>query len=360
MLVELCRKIERTKEFQNFIIGTIFFSVFLVCLEGYPELLHRYGEIFYWLDHIIFVIFFIEIIIRIGSYGRKFGQFFLDKWNVFDFLLVAVYLLPSTHFAIFLRFVRILRLFRLLAIVQQREIEHLQNIKLSEKNAELLNAYRELAAEKAKSERLLLNILPHLVAQRLKEGSHIIADSYPDATVLFADLVGFTKLSASISPEGLVGMLDNIFCRFDRLVEKYDVEKIKTIGDAYMVVGGIPQALPKHAENIAEMALDMLHEIELFNRESGHHLQLRIGFHSGAVVAGVIGQKKFIYDLWGDTVNTASRMESHSMPNKIQVSEEIYQKLHKKFIFEKRELLTVKGKGEMQTYFLLGRQHESH
>ncbi|AUI69354.2 hypothetical protein AL038_12180 [Beggiatoa leptomitoformis] len=256
----------------------------------------------------------------------------------------------------FLRFVRILRLFRLLAIVQQREIEHLQNIQLSEKNHELVAAYRALAAEKAKSERLLLNILPHLVAQRLKEGTNIIADSYPNATVLFADLVGFTKLSASISPEGLVGLLDNIFCRFDRLVEKYDLEKIKTIGDAYMVVGGIPHALPHHSVNMAEMALEMLHEIHLFNQETGRSLQLRIGFHSGAVVAGVIGQKKFIYDLWGDTVNTASRMESHSLPDKIHVSDAIYQELHTQFTFESRGTLDIKGKGEMQTYFLLGRQ----
>jgi len=217
-------------------------------------------------------------------------------------------------------------------------------------------AEEALRAETEKSERLLLNILPSAIANRLKQDQGYIADSFPEVTVLFADIVGFTELSTRLSPTELVAILNEIFSEFDRLAEKHGLEKIKTIGDAYMVVGGLPTPSPNHAEAIAEMALDMQTEIAQFNTSTSQSFSIRIGINSGPVVAGVIGIKKFIYDLWGDTVNTASRMESHGIPGRIQVTASTYNLLREKFLFEERGAISIKGKGEMITYLLTGRK----
>jgi PAS domain S-box-containing protein len=216
-------------------------------------------------------------------------------------------------------------------------------------------AEEALRIEQEKSELLLLNILPKPIADRLKQNPQSIADSFADVTVLFADLVNFTRLSEQISPTELVEMLNRIFSAFDVLAEKHGLEKIKTIGDSYMVVGGLPMVRPDHAEAIAEMALDMISEIIRFNAEYNEAFNIRIGINTGPVVAGVIGIKKFIYDLWGDTVNTASRMESHGVPGCIQVTEATYKRLQNQYVFEERGVISVKGKGEMMTYFLIGR-----
>ncbi len=202
------------------------------------------------------------------------------------------------------------------------------------------------------TEDLLYNILPAPIAKRLKLQESIIADSFDKVTVLFADLVSFTELSAQISATQLVDLLNKIFSVFDQLTEKHGLEKIKTIGDAYMVVGGLPTPRSDHAEAVVEMALDMQREITRFQQDDGQPFHLRIGINSGPVVAGVIGTKKFAYDLWGDTVNVASRMESMGMAGGIQVTAATYALLKDKYIFEERGTITVKGKGEMMTYWL--------
>lgn len=218
------------------------------------------------------------------------------------------------------------------------------------------DALRRLKAEQAKSERLLLNILPKLIADRLKDGQTTIADRFQEVTVLFADIVGFTDFSSRVAPETLVNHLNRIFSRFDRLTEKRRLEKIKTIGDMYMVVGGLPAPRADHAQAIAELALDLREEIEQLNREAGHPFRMRMGIHTGPVVAGVIGTHKFSYDLWGDTVNTASRMESHAGEGTIQVTAAVYEPLKDQFVFKQRGTILVKGKGKMTTYLLVGRK----
>jgi adenylate cyclase len=211
---------------------------------------------------------------------------------------------------------------------------------------------KRLEEEREKSERLLLNILPKPIAEQLKRQQGTVADLFAEVTVLFADIVDFTRVSAHISPTALVDLLNEIFSTFDHLAEVHALEKIKTIGDAYMVVGGLPTPRADHVEAVAEMALDMQKAIARFERGDNEFFCMRIGIHTGPVVAGVIGTKKFIYDLWGDTVNTASRMESMGVPGGIQVTEVIYNRLQDKYHFEERGLIYVKGKGEMPTYLL--------
>jgi class 3 adenylate cyclase len=214
----------------------------------------------------------------------------------------------------------------------------------------------QLQAEKERSEHLLLSILPQPIVEQLKQGQHTIADSFADVTVLFADIVDFTKISAHHSPKEVVSLLNQIFSSFDRLAEQHGVEKIKTIGDAYMAVGGLPTPRRDHAEAIAQMAIDMLDEIAQFRPETGETLNMRIGINTGPVVAGVIGANKFIYDLWGDTVNVASRMESYGIAGCIQVSTETYNILQDKYLFKERGVIPIKGKGDMTTYILTGRK----
>ncbi|NJK69280.1 MAG: response regulator [Microcoleus sp. CSU_2_2] len=215
---------------------------------------------------------------------------------------------------------------------------------------------QKLADEQEKSERLLLNILPKAIAERLKSGENTIADSFADVTVMFADLVGFTKLSTHLSPAELVELLNEIFSAFDELADCYGLEKIKTIGDAYMVVGGLPTPSDDHAEAIAEMAIEIQATIAKVRTKSDRQLSIRIGIHTGPVEAGVIGTKKFTYDLWGDTVNTASRMESQGVPGGIQVTVATYDRLRDKYDFEERGIIQVKGKGDMMTYLLISRK----
>jgi class 3 adenylate cyclase len=213
---------------------------------------------------------------------------------------------------------------------------------------------RQRDQEHARSERLLLNVLPAPIAARLKRSEEVIADRFPEATVLFADIVDFTPLSASLLPEDLVKLLDDIFTAFDRLADEYGLEKIKTIGDAYMVAGGIPTPRKDHCEAVARMGLAMLREVD--GRTGGEGVQLRIGIATGPVVAGVIGRRKFIYDLWGDTVNAASRMESHGVPGTIQVTARVHDRLRDQYRFQSRGTIEVKGMGPTPTWLLLSPQ----
>ena len=214
-----------------------------------------------------------------------------------------------------------------------------------------------LYIQQEKTNKLLLNILPKSIANRLKEDEITIADTFDDVTVLFADLVGFTQLSSQVSATELVEILNQVFSEFDRLTELYKLEKIKTIGDCYMVVGGLPERDINHPSAIANMALHMQEIIIEFNEITKHQLSLRIGINTGSVIAGVIGLKKFIYDLWGDTVNIASRMESQGLPNLIQVTPTSYDRLKEDYRFSERGPIMVKGKGEMKTYILEGRKY---
>ena len=211
---------------------------------------------------------------------------------------------------------------------------------------------QELALEQGRSEKLLLNILPKSIANRLKDNDMRIADSHESVTVLFADIVGFTKLTASMPPAELVELLSQLFSRFDSLAEQHGLEKIKTIGDGYMVVGGAPMSLEGHASVIAKLALQMQQAVVAFNAETKMKLQMRIGISSGAVVAGVIGTSKFAYDIWGDPVNMASRMEQTALPGTIQVSEATYKLIKSDCKLESRGLVQIKGKGEVNTYTL--------
>jgi PAS domain S-box-containing protein len=230
----------------------------------------------------------------------------------------------------------------------------------------ILGVLEDITARKVaeeKSERLLLNILPAPIAEQLKQNPNpdpqlglVIAEQFEAATILFADIVGFTPLSSRMPATELVNLLNHIFSAFDRLAERHGIEKIKTIGDAYMAVGGVPIPGKDHAKAIANMALDMQQTITCFQPEIGQPINIRIGIHSGPVVAGVIGVKKFSYDLWGDTVNVASRMESSGEPGKIQVTETTYEILKDQFLFEERGEIEVKGKGVMTTYWLMGLQ----
>lgn len=215
-----------------------------------------------------------------------------------------------------------------------------------------------LRIEQERSEKLLLNILPASIADQLKRSSQSIAYRFDEVTILFADIVNFTEMAGALAPTELVDLLNEIFSAFDHLAERHQLEKIKTIGDAYMVVGGVPSPLTDHTQAIAEMALDMQAAIAQFRRQDRSSFSLRIGIDTGPVVAGVIGLKKFSYDLWGDAVNVASRMESQGVCDRIQVTAAVYEQLKAHYIFESRGLIDVKGKGEMLTYWLQGRQED--
>jgi adenylate cyclase len=213
-------------------------------------------------------------------------------------------------------------------------------------------AETHLEEEHARSERLLLNILPPAISARLKDGEVTIADGFQEVSVLFADMVGFTELSARMPPADLVGVLNSVFSRFDELAGELGLEKIKTIGDAYMVAAGLPEPRDDHAAVLVRMGLHMRDALTLLNEEQGLSLAVRIGVHSGPVVAGVIGKRKFSYDLWGDTVNTASRMESHGEKGRVHVSQATASLLGDAFELASRGSIPVKGKGEMATFFV--------
>ncbi|MFZ4062099.1 MAG: adenylate/guanylate cyclase domain-containing protein [Polynucleobacter sp.] len=227
---------------------------------------------------------------------------------------------------------------------------------LDRKHLEMLNQEKLLLeVEQMKTEKLMLNILPRPIAERLKRGEKNISGSYPDVTILFSDLVGFTKMSSKTTATELVKLLNDLFTRFDIRAESLGLEKIKTIGDAYMAVGGLPIPRPDHAALCAEMALGMFEDLKSFNQENNAELNMRIGMNSGPVVAGVIGFTKFSYDLWGNTVNTASRMESTSQHGRVQVSPSTYEALKDTFIFEDGGLMECKGLGEIRTHLLVGK-----
>lgn len=228
--------------------------------------------------------------------------------------------------------------------------------RLRDKERELLQQVRDA---QEKSETLLLNILPRRIADRLKAGESTIVDTLPAVTVLFADLAGFTEMSARISGTEMVRLLDELFTTFDLLAEEQGLEKIKTIGDAYMVVGGLPEPRPDHAHAVAELALNMLDAVERKFTGGSFPVRVRIGINSGPVVAGVIGRHKFSYDLWGDTVNTASRMESHGVTGAIQVSAATHRLIEDDYNFTRRDLSQVKGKGDMTAWLLTGRRSAS-
>ena len=217
-------------------------------------------------------------------------------------------------------------------------------------NLALFREQQCVELERARADRVLYNALPKSIADELKNNNVVKAEKYPRMAVLFVDIVGFTDFSATRPPDAVVQTLNQIFCMFDTLVDRYDVEKIKTIGDAYMVVG------KAGAGPVAHLALDMLDEMRVYRLDSGHALDIRAGLHVGATVAGVIGLKRFLYDVWGDAVNTASRMESTGQAGRIQVTEALAMELQQTFSFSRPTLVQIKGKGPMRTRFLLGRR----
>ncbi len=218
---------------------------------------------------------------------------------------------------------------------------------------------RRLQEAQERSERLLLSILPEPIAARLKGGEGCIAEEFPEATIVFADISDFARISRDMSPTETVQFLNSVFTVFDSLAERHGLEKIKTIGDAYMAVAGLPVPRTDHAEAAAEMALSMQAEMARLSQGISGSLSLRVGIHTGSVVAGVIGSTKFSYDLWGDTVNVASAMESDGLPGAIQVSATTCERLRERYILEERGTFYVKGKGDVTTYLLTGRSFSS-
>ncbi len=221
---------------------------------------------------------------------------------------------------------------------------------------QLKRQHEALAQEQEKTEQLLLNILPFKIAQRLKAGEEHIADACPNVSVLFADMVGFTAMSRTMTPSALVEVLGDLFSRFDLITEKHGLEKIKTIGDCYMLAGGVPEPRDDHAHAVVDAAMEMCTALEEMHARTGGALRMRIGVHSGPIVAGVIGIRKFTYDLWGDTVNVASRMESTGQPGRIHVSSHTAQLIEDEFNLESRGAIEVKSLGMVETYFVNGRK----
>jgi class 3 adenylate cyclase/HAMP domain-containing protein len=227
------------------------------------------------------------------------------------------------------------------------------------KTEEAIHQAEQLSEERQHSERLLNNILPAIIAERLRNGESMIAETFPEVTVLFADIVGFTELSARLGPREIVNMLNDVFGRFDKLVVEHKLEKIKTIGDCYMVVGGIPERDPLHCQKVADFSIDALRAFDAYAADFSQPLSIRIGMHTGTVVAGVVGTQKFSYDLWGDVVNVASRYESSGKPNKIHVSDSVRFRLADDFEFEEAGEVDLKGKGKVSSWFLIGRNKHS-
>ena len=233
-----------------------------------------------------------------------------------------------------------------------------QNEALEAANTEIRQAHEDLHAEQRKSEQLLRSVLPEAIAERLKEGPELIAESFDDATVMFADIHEFSARCRDMSATESVRLLNDVFSTFDALGERLGMEKIKTVGDAYMVAGGVPVPRPDHVEAIAEMALGMQEAILTVNARGGEPLSLCIGIDTGPLVAGVIGTKRFVYDLWGRTVNTAAHLETYGVPGGIQVTQSTYERLEDKYLFEQRGTFYIKGRGEVTTYLLRGRRQE--
>jgi adenylate cyclase len=276
--------------------------------------------------------------------------------GAFDFYLApaggshAAFAVPIRTAVVFfaLNFVAVATIIYLLLRYSIQEKQKIQ--------ARLLEAHAALAAEQERSERLLLNILPSPVAERLKANEQPIADGFADVTVMFADIVEFTRIAAHMAPKDVFSMLNRVFSAFDELAEQYGLERIKTIGDAYMVAGGLNEDNAHYSEAIADMAIAMR---DMLNRDftiNAAHLQARIGIGTGPVVAGVVGKKKFIYDVWGDTVNIASRITSEGVPGMVQCDARTYERLRDKFEFLEPQTLSLKGKGDTTVYRLIGRK----
>ena len=240
---------------------------------------------------------------------------------------------------------------RVTSSLEKKRLRDLDRLRMAELRAEK----EQLQVEKEKSERLLLNILPRPIADRLKGGERTIADNHNSVTVLFADIVGFTHYASHTEAEELINLLNQVFTEFDHLVDNRGLEKIKTIGDSYMVVGGLPVPRPDHPEVVADLALGMLEAIQSINSRSNTKHAIRIGINTGPVMAGVIGRKKFSYDLWGSTVNLAARLESSGLPGQIHVSEATHRELDGQFRFTERGIINAKGVGDIRTYFLTSR-----
>ncbi|MBL0158212.1 MAG: HAMP domain-containing protein [Bryobacterales bacterium] len=236
--------------------------------------------------------------------------------------------------------------------VRSRDELGLLSAQFNSMASSLARQTQELQSRNRENEDLLLNILPAPIALRLKSGEERIADAFPEVTVLFADIVGFTAMSGREGPAEVVQFLNELFTRFDELAQLHGVEKIKTIGDCYMAVSGLPVPEPEHAQRMASMALDMLDATRTFSLSHGKEFSIRVGLNSGPVVAGVIGATKYIYDLWGDTVNVASRMESHGVSDEVQVTRPVYEALRNEFAFESRGEIEVKGKGRVEAWLL--------
>jgi class 3 adenylate cyclase/HAMP domain-containing protein len=215
-----------------------------------------------------------------------------------------------------------------------------------------------LEKEKGRTEKLLLNVLPIAIADRLQKGEKVEAETFPEVTVLFADVVGFTKLAAELGPRSVANLLNELFEIFDDLAEKYKLEKIKTIGDCYMAVAGVPDRSPTHAQQMADFSLEALAALKSQNKQMSRNLEIRIGMHSGTVAAGIIGRKKFAYDLWGDVVNITSRLEGTAEPMKIHVSESVHSRLEDSYLFEERGEVELRNRGKLRTYYLVGKKAE--
>lgn len=241
---------------------------------------------------------------------------------------------------------------RMASILRQRE---------KEKESALTDLGEKASAlekEKGRTEKLLLNVLPIAVADRLQKGEKVEAETFPEVTVFFADVVGFTKLAAELGPRSVANLLNELFEMFDDLAEKYKLEKIKTIGDCYMAVAGVPDRSPTHAQQMADFSLEALAALKNQNQLMSRNLEIRIGMHSGTVAAGIIGRKKFAYDLWGDVVNVTNRLEGTAEPMKIHVSESVHSRLEDSYLFEKRGEVELRNRGKLQTYYLIGKKAE--
>jgi len=231
----------------------------------------------------------------------------------------------------------------------------LLHVEIRDKNEELKRLFDQVVAERKRSERLALHVPPDSIAARLQARPDASADAFADVSVLIADIVGFSELTPAASPENLALILEEIFTGFDRLAKARGLKKVKTLGNSYMAAAGVPLALGDHATRAAHLSLDMVDALDRFNDHNGHTLQVRIGIASGAVVAGVIGKRLYLYDVWGDAVNVASRMESHGVAGRVQVSESTRDLLGAPFLLEERGTLEVEGKGEMKAWFVGGR-----
>jgi len=301
-----------------------------------------------------------QILFILGFFNYDFLDFYLEGKINFDDIFLTSELTTFIKISLFLLQALVLNF----SIIRKMKFLQMEVIAIGDKNRQILaeqnemletkvkERTHELHLESQKSERLMLNILPQSIATRLKAGDESISDSYQNATILFSDLVGFTKMSSGKTAEELVFLLNDLFKRFDTRATSLGLEKIKTIGDAYMVAGGLPTNDDEHAIRVTKMALGMYEDLDAFNKEHGMELDMRIGINSGPVVAGVIGHSKFSYDLWGNTVNTASRMESTCLPGKVQVSPSTYEQIKGHFDVKENQMIECKGLGQIMTYFV--------